>query len=141
MLAPGFTYVADSAAEFGSNMTFDEPTVATTPDDRTELKWDTFPTKPVPFAVDQVRVQAFKATTTPTESGSAYAEVLTKIVAPCAYDACDLPGDHAEGYSWQVGVTIVPAYDVQSTGATTTGQGNAVPGGGVSLESWNVTSP
>ena len=138
VLAPGFTYDAGSAAEFGSNMTTDEPTVVLV-DGRHELKWDTFPAKPVPFAVDQVRTQAFKATTTPTESGSAYAEVFTKIVGPCDYAPCILGLE--TGYSWQVGVTIVPAYDVRSEAEITSGWGNAIPGGGVSLESWNVTSP
>ena len=142
VLAPGFTYLADSAAEFGSNMTTDEPTAVQLPDSRWELKWDTFPVvgKPVPFAVDQIRTQAFKATTTPTESGSAYAEVFTKIVGPCLHAPCSLPGGGEDGYSWQVGVTIVPAYDVRSEAEITSGWGNSIPGGGVTLESWNVTS-
>ena len=141
VLAPGFAYVADSAAEFGSNMTTDEPAVTVLASGREELKWSTFPVKPVPFAVDQIRTQAFKTTTTPTESGSAYAEVFTKLNSPCDYAPCTLPGDPEENmYSWQVGLTIVPAYDVRSEAEITSGWGNSIPGTGVTLESWNVTS-
>ena len=137
-LAPGFTYDTDSASEFPSNMTTDEPSSLDFLDGRWELKWTTFPVKPVPFVPDQVRTQAFKATVSPTESGSAYAEVFTKLNAPCVWAPCTLPGDDATGYSWQAGVTIVPAYDVRSSAETTSGWGNAIPGGGVSLESWTV---
>ena len=139
VLAPGFAYVADSAAEFGSNMTTDEPSIDAS-SGREELTWSTFPEKPVPFAVDQIRTQAFKATTTPTESGSAYAEVFTKLFDACAHAPCTLPGDNENVYSWQVGLTIVPAYDVRSEAEITSGWGNSIPGSGVTLESWNVTS-
>ena len=137
VLAPGFAYDTDSASDFPSNMTTDEPGLAFI-DGRWELSWTTFPVKPVPFVADQIRTQAFKATTTPSASGSAYAEVFTKLNAPCAHAPCTIPGDDATGYSWQAGVTIVPAYDVRSEAETTSGWGNAIPGGGVSLESWNV---
>ena len=140
VLAPGFVYVANSAAEFGSNMTTDEPAVKILPSGREELTWDTFPVKPVPFDVDEIQTQAFKATTTPTESGSAYAEVFTKLFAACAHGACTLPGDPDNVYSWQVGLTIVPAYDVRSEAEITSGWGNSIPGSGVTLESWNVTT-
>ena len=140
VLAPGFTYVADSAAEFGSNMTTLEPNIDVLASGRVELNWSTFPVKPVPFDVDQIRTQAFKATITPTESGSAYAEVFTKLNAPCAHAPCTLPGDDENVYSWQVGLTIVPAYDVWSEAELTSGWGNSIPGSGVTLESWNVTT-
>ena len=142
VLAPGFAYVADSAAEFGSNMTTDEPAVKILSSGREELTWNTFPVKPVPFVVDEIQTQAFKATTTPTESGSAYAEVFTKLFDPCAHAPCTFPVDvdPENVYSWQVGLTIVPAYDVRSEAEITSGWGNTIPGSGVTLESWNVTS-
>ena len=138
VLAPGFTYDAGSAAEFGSNMNTNEPIIDLV-NGRYELKWEFLPT-PLPFAVDQVRTQTFKATTTPTESGSAYAEVFTEVLSPCAYAPCTLPGNDDITYSWQAGITIVPAYDVRSEAEITSGWGNSIPGTGVTLESWNVTS-
>ena len=106
---------------------------------RQELKWDTFPVKPVPFAVDQARTQEFEATATPTESGTSYVEVWVTIANPCLYAPCLIPGDPGKGYSWQSGPVIVPAYDVRSELPQSMGWGNSIPGGlGVSLESWHV---
>ena len=138
VLAPGFTYDAGSAAEFGSNMDTGEPTIEFV-NGRYELKWE-FLSVPLPFAVDQVRTQTFKATTTPTESGSAYTEVFTEVTLPCDYAPCTLPGNDDITYSWQAGITIVPAYDVWSEAELTSGWGNSIPGSGVTLESWNVTT-
>ena len=141
VLAPGFTYDAGSAGQFPSNMTTDKPTI-TTINGREELKWDTFPVKPVPFAVDETNSHKFKATITPVEAGGSYAEVFTTIANPCNYDPCTLPGDYSKAFSWQAGATIVPAYDVRAVVARSAGWGNVIPGGtGVSMESWNVGSP
>ena len=123
-------------------MTTDEPTEFVRADGRVELKWDTFPVQPVPFAVDENKSQKFNATVTPVESGTAYAEVFTTLSDPCAYAPCTLPGDEAKNFSWQLGATIVPAYDVRAVVSGLAGSGNIVPSGsGVSLDSWNVSAP
>ena len=141
VLAPGFTYDSGSSGLYPSNMTTDEPT-ETTVNGRVELKWDTFPVKPVPFAVDETKSQKFNATVTPISSGTAYAEVFTSLADPCDYAPCTLPGDDAKPFSWQLGATIVPAYDVRAVVSRSAGWGNVIPSGsGVSMSSWNVSEP
>ena len=143
LLATGFTYVTNSAASFGSNMTTDEPALSVDADGRQELKWDNFPVKPVPIAQDETLTQEFQATATLADSGTSYVEVFailsTSII--CDYGSCSpsLPGQTATNYSWQSGDVIVPAYDVKSDVPRSSGWGNAIPGGlSVSLESWHV---
>ena len=97
-LAPGFTYDSGSTGLFPSNMTTDEPSESTV-NGRVELKWDSFPVKPVPFAVDEIKSQQFNATVTPTSSGTAYVEVFATLADPCAHAPCLLPGDNAKPFS------------------------------------------
>jgi len=123
-------------------MTTDEPIVDLRADDRWELKWDTFPVKPVPVDVDETLTQSFDITATLAEAGTSYAEVFIKLNSPGAYGPELLPGTAAQGYSWQSGPVIVPQYDVKSEVPRLTGWGNVVPGGsGVSLQSWHIESP
>jgi len=139
VLAPGFTYTDNSSAEFPSNITSNEPVINVRPDGREELKWDVFPVNPMPIAMDEVLTQKFRATATPTEAGTSYAEVFVKLNNPGTYGPDWLPGAPAETYSWQIGPVIVPQYDVRSAVPTSQGWGNVTPGGaGVSLESWHI---
>ena len=139
VLAPGFSYVSGSSGQFPSNMTTDEPTVDVLPDGREELKWDTFPVKPVPLDVDETLTQQFETVATLAEAGTNYVEVFIKLNSPAAYGPELLPGTADQGYSWQSGPVIVPQYDVLGDAPVLSGWGNVIPGGaGVSLESWHV---
>ena len=136
-LAPGFTYVNDSALDSG-NLANANPAISIV-DGREELKWDSLQPSKENIPRGGTEVQVFQATATLTQSGSSYVEGFAILADACNYSPCSLPGDASKAFSWQVGAVIVPQYDIKSEAETTRGQGNVDVTGGGGLQSWNVT--
>ena len=116
---------------------------------RWELFWDdgTDVTQGLDKADDpfDTFIMRFQVHATLAASGSYYNEVFIdldcSVPSPLLTEGVTTASDYCSPYSWPSGGSIVPAYDTQTVGDTTIGQGNMSLGSGAGdsgLESWHV---
>ena len=147
-LPPGFDYIPGSVSG-NSTIITDEPLEVNMEVvngvQRQRVRWTEAQFQGIgQIPAGETRTLIFQATTTKNVSGSYYNEVivvLKKTATPgAAYAAAGVsPVEYGEGYSWNTGAVMVPAFDssANSTGVIITAN-MALILQGITITSWQV---